>query len=512
MKAIILARVSTEEQREAGNSLPAQIERLEEYCRRKGLDVIEKFSFDESAYKTRRDEFDDILKSIEQNKNKIAVCFDKVDRFSRNVFDKRVAMLYDLAMADKIELHFASDNLVITSNISAVEKFHFGINLGLAKYYSDAISDNTRRAFEQKRRNGEWTGKAPIGYKNIQDDKGNKDIVLDEERAHLVRRIFELYATGNYSIKKVQEQITKDGLLSTQEEKPLALSMVEYILKNPFYHGMARSTRETYEHKYLPLITKQLFDQCQQVLQSWGKKQFQYAAKPYIFRGLLRCARCGCSMSPETAKGKYVYYACSNGKKDICDTKVYVAEKDLLKPIYAILRALDKLPQEKIDEVVEGLKKSHESKQAYHGNALTGLRKEYDMLQQRLDKMYLDHLDGRITQDAYDKYLQQFKGRQQNINLLLSEHTDADESYIIAATTVLNLAKRALSLFESSEVLEKRALLNFLLQNSTVDGKKPCYALRSPFDAILAFAKRPTGLPDLDSNQGDDFQRVASYH
>lgn len=104
---------------------------------------------------------------------------------------------------------------------------------------------------------------------------------------------------------------------------------------------------------------------------------------------------------------------------------------------------------------------------------------------------------GGITQDVYDKYLQQFKARQQNINLLLEEHTYADESYVIAATTVLNLAKRALSLFESSEVLEKRALLNFLLQNSTVDGKKPSYALRSPFDAILTFAKRPTGLRSL---------------
>ncbi|OGX30853.1 MAG: hypothetical protein A2787_01430 [Omnitrophica WOR_2 bacterium RIFCSPHIGHO2_01_FULL_48_9] len=509
MKAIILARVSTEEQRDAGNSLPAQIERLQDYCKRKGLEIIEKFSFDESAYKTRRDEFDNILKSVEQSKEKIAVCFDKVDRFSRNVFDKRVATLYDLAMADKIELHFASDNLVITSNISAVEKFHFGINLGLAKYYSDAISDNTRRALEQKRRNGEWTGKAPIGYKNIEDERGNKDIVFDEEKAHLVRRIFELYATGNYSIKKVREQITKEGLLS-REERPLAPSMVEYILKNPFYHGVARSKREIYQHKYLPLITKALFDQCQQILRGWGKKPFQYAAKPYVFRGLLRCARCGCAMSPEMAKGKYVYYACSNGKQT-CE-KTYVPERDLLKPIYKILRSLDRLPQEKIDEVVSGLKKSHEAKQAYHGNALTGLRTEYDVLQKRLDKMYLDHLDGRITQDAYDKYLQQFKARQQEINILLEEHTDADESYYVAASTVLNLAKRALEIFESSEVAEKRALLNFLLQNSVVNRKKPMFALRSPFDTILTFANQPTGLRDLDSNQGDDFQRVASYH
>ena len=62
MKAIILARVSTEEQREAGNSLPAQVARMERYCEQQNFEVIETFSFDESAYKTKRDEFDKILK------------------------------------------------------------------------------------------------------------------------------------------------------------------------------------------------------------------------------------------------------------------------------------------------------------------------------------------------------------------------------------------------------------------------------------------------------------------
>lgn len=494
MKAIILARVSTEEQRDAGNSLPAQIERMKAYCARKDLTIAKTFSFDESAYKTKRDEFDKILDYLQSNKEKVAVCFDKVDRLSRNVFDKRVSLLYDKAVADEIELHFVSDGQVINSEMSAVQKFQFGMSLGLAKYYSDAISDSVRRAFEQKRRNGEWSGKGPIGYINIKDENENKDIVFDPERSHLVRRIFELYATGNYSLKKVRDQITKDGLLS-QNGKPLAPSMIEHILKNPFYHGVARSKRGIFPHKYLPLIDKKLFDCCEGVRLGWGKKPFQYAAKPHIFRGLLRCARCGCAMSPETAKGKYVYYSCTNAKKDLCDKKVYIPEKDLLKPVYEILGALDRLPQERIDEVVEGLKSSHRSKEAFHNDALAGLRKEYDILQQRLDKMYLDHLDGRITQDAYDKYLHQFKSRQQELNLLLEEHTEADESYFVAASTVLNLAKRALEIFESSEVPEKRALLNFLLQNSTVDGKKPMFTLRSPFDTILSYTAIHTGLP-----------------
>ncbi len=83
MKAIIIARVSTKEQREAGNSLPAQVSRLQKYCQNKGFEILQTCSFDESAYKIQRDAFDRIIDFILEQKEKIAVCFDKVDRLSR---------------------------------------------------------------------------------------------------------------------------------------------------------------------------------------------------------------------------------------------------------------------------------------------------------------------------------------------------------------------------------------------------------------------------------------------
>jgi len=109
MKAILIARVSTEEQKEAGNSLPAQVARLERYCQNKDYEIIRICSFDESAYKGQREEFDRILDFILEQTEKVIVCCDKVDRLSRNVFDKRIALLYEQALNDKIELHFISD-------------------------------------------------------------------------------------------------------------------------------------------------------------------------------------------------------------------------------------------------------------------------------------------------------------------------------------------------------------------------------------------------------------------
>ena len=102
MKAILIARVSTEEQKEAGNSLPAQVARLERYCQNKGFKIIKVCSFDESAYTDNRDEFDRILDFIIEQKEKLAVCCDKVDRLTRNVFDKRVSFLYEKALKDEL--------------------------------------------------------------------------------------------------------------------------------------------------------------------------------------------------------------------------------------------------------------------------------------------------------------------------------------------------------------------------------------------------------------------------
>ena len=104
----------------------------------------------------------------------------------------------------------------------------------------------------------------------------------------------------------------------------------------------------------------------------------------------------------------------------------------------------------------------------------------------------------RITKEEHAKKLKGFKERQYDINIQIEEHTRADENYHITASTVLNLAKNALTLFESSEIEEKRALLNYLLQNSVVDGKQLVFTLRKPFDSILTFANQPTGLWWLD--------------
>lgn len=487
MKAIILARVSDKKQ----DSNEAQVVRVSDYVKFKGLIVWKTVEIEESSTKGDREKFQEVIKIIQESKEPIALVVDTVDRLQRSF--KESVQLDELRKAGKIEIHFYRENLVVHKDSNSADLLRWDMAVMFARSYVLQLSDNVKRKFEQKRRNGEWTGRAPIGYKNIGEIKGNKDIIPDPKTAHLIRKMFELYGTGNYSTLTIRTEVTRHGLKSSVD-KPLALSMVNHILNNPFYYGEMLSKGKNYPHKYPPLISKELFCKCQQIRRGWGKKPFKYASKPYIFRGLVRCKKCGCSMSPETAKGKFIYYSCTNAKKNICNKKVYIPERDLLKPICAVLESFKSIPQAKIDEIVEDLRKSNEGKELYHKESLRALRQEYDTIQTRLSRLADLLINQSITKDIYDNKLKEMKEKQYDINIQIDDHTKADENYYITASTVLNLAKNALNLFESSEVLEKRAMLNFLLQNCVANEKKLEFDLRSPFNHILAFANQPIGL------------------
>jgi len=101
----------------------------------------------------------------------------------------------------------------------------------------------------------------------------------------------------------------------------------------------------------------------------------------------------------------------------------------------------------------------------------------------------------RIIQDVYDKKLKEYKEKQTDLLLQMEEHSNADEDFYLNASRVLDLASRALEIFESSETTEKRALLNFLLQNPVLDGKNLIFELKSPFDSILECSQTQNWCP-----------------
>lgn len=480
MKAILIARVSTEEQKEAGNSLPSQVARLEKYCHNKGFTILQVCSFDESAYTSNRTEFDKIIDFILAQKEKIAVCCDKVDRISRNVFDKRISILYDKALQDELELHFVSDGQVITSKISAVEKFQFSINLGLAKYYSDAISDNVKRAYEQLIKQGNWLTLAPIGYKNIRHPDGTADIIVDEDMAPLIKKSFELYATGTYSIELVRKKFLDDyGVKWTKGYLAKALS-------NPFYYGTMVIKGEKYPHKYPPIITKALFDKVQEIKQGFNTKPVKLAGKPALYRGLLRCHDCHLTITPELHKGNY-YYHCTqyNGKHNA----PWFREDTITEYLEKLFRQLQ-MPEDLAAQTLIELENLHSKDLTFHESQAKKLVQEQKTIKTMMDNLYLDKLKERITDSDYDKFFQKFKNDLEKIESNIDQLNKSNTDYYLTLKHVIDVTSKAFDIFKSSEVERKRLLIKLILSNFGVSGENLHSTAKKPFDLLLNCSDR----------------------
>ncbi len=490
MKSIYIARVSTEEQKEANNSLPAQMARMKKYGQNKEFEMLKEFSFDESAYKTQRSDFDNILDYVIEQKEKVAVCFDKVDRLSRNVFDKRVSLLYDKALKDEIELHFVSDGQVINSQLSAVEKFNFSISLGLAKYYSDAISDNVKRAQEQMLRMGTYPSRPSYGYKRVPIAKDKTEIVIEDFQSKIVKQAYELYATGAYSMMTLREKLDRDyGIKWSQ-------GFIDKILKDTFYYGMMKWNGKYYHHKYQPIITQELFDQVQRIKAGYNKIPHKFAGKPYAYRGLIKCATCGLAVTPEKHKG-IVYYHCTqyNGKH----SAEWLTEASITEQFENVFKRLQ-LPEHVVRQVVDNLNSVHQGKMDLHNEQYKKLTKEQQETSTMMDNLYLDRLKGRITEDQYDKFFQDLSDKKVEIGSRLALLSDAEDNYFITTKYILDIANRAYDLFMSSEVEEKRQLLKFVLSNLTLEGRTVRYDALKPFDEIINCNDRQLWLRDQDSN------------
>jgi len=486
MNAIIISRVSTEEQKNANNSLPAQKVRLEQYCQRKGYDIIKKFSFDESAYKENRKDFDEILDFVINQKETVAVCFDKVDRLSRNIFDKGVSLLYEKATKSEIELHFVSDGLIINDQKSATEKFQFNIGLSLAKYYSDAISDNVKRAIEAKLQRKEWPGKAPFGYKNIDQKDGKKHIVQDEYKSQIVKKIFEWYASGSTSFKLIREKLLKDYNIKYSQ------GMLDSMLKNPFYYGEMKYNGRILAHKYEPIIARCLFDKVQRVKASYHKKPHKFAGLPYPYRGLIHCADCGCMITPEKKKNKFIYYHCTQYHGKHTNAK-WLREEQITNQLGKAFQRLQ-VPQEVVEDILDALKQLHGNKQLFREDQVTNLNSEKEKYAQRLERLVEMRMDASITKSKYEEKRKEYRAKQKEITKKIGKLNYADEEYYLTSEYLLKLASNAGKLFESSEVHEKRLLLKMVLQNLELNGRKAQFDWIKPFDKIAFYASRQSWL------------------
>lgn len=477
-------RVSTQKQGE-GVSLEAQREAIEQFAARNGITISNWFEEKVTAAKSGRPLFNSMITLLRRGKAQ-GVVMHKIDRSARNFADwARIGDLSDVG----IDVHFASETLDFRSRGGRLSA---DIQAVIAADYIRNLRDETLKGMRGRLKQGLFPWGAPLGYLN--NGKG-KPKTFDPVRAPLVRHLFDLYASGGYSIISLRAEMERLGLRNIRGGV-VSKKGVEVILSNPFYCGtvLVRSTGETFSGIHEPLIAASLFQAVQD--RKAGKAGKKVTRHSHVFAGLFRCSQCGLAMIPELQKG-HVYYRCHT---PTCLTKC-VREEAIDELLRRELRSVQ-LTDEQRERVREVVSQWFATDHDDQGRPAVELQlAQAEARRQRLTDFLID---GTITRDDYmtknaELAVERARLTERRDRLQKNATTPVDLQCFLEL--VDNLERH----YVSAPRTTKRQIVELATSNRVVGGKNPDLEpqnwLLAPQFLIAALSgdpKRPTSRTGRD--------------
>ena len=427
-KAVILARVSSKSQ-EDGYSLDAQLDICRKYASQKNLEVLEEFCIVESSTQGARTKFQKMLHFVEQQKENIAILVHTVDRFQRRFNESIKCEPYILE--GKMELHFIQSGLVITAENYLNNTIMWDMNVVGARAYINALKMHTRKGIAHKIQNGEWPGKAPVGYQNVKNAQGKRTIEINEKTGPLIKKVFEMYSTGNYTMRGLAKWLSDEGIRSERGTR-YTLSSVHRLLQNPFYYGTMEIKGELRPHVHGALISKHLFDMCQNVRNGYHQQHTHYGSKEFVFRSVIKCPDCGTLISPYTKARKanngihyhtYLMYSHYKAKKDgFTCTAEQIREEDALQQTQAALEKI-KIAPEVLKVALNDLQESTFNDLEYARNKEVAAKKRLACIDSERSSLFSKEAAGLIDESFLTARLKELKAEEEHLKLDAQSHT-----------------------------------------------------------------------------------------
>lgn len=342
----LYARKSTEQDEKQALSIDSQVKEMLQIADRDGLEVIDIRREAHSAKDSgQRPVFKEILQDIQRGRY-TGILTWAPDRLSRNAGD--LGSLVDLMDQNLLsEIRTYGQRFTNSPN----EKFLLMILCSQAKLENDNKSINVKRGLRTRVEMGLWPAPAPTGYLKDKSIDKKCHVIIDPERAHIIRQMFEKVAYEKWSGRKIYHWLKFDLNFKTPRgNKNLTLSNIHLLLKNTFYYGeyeFPRKSGKWYKGNYEPLITKELFDLVQAQLTRQVTRS-EFGSKEFAFTRLMTCGLCGSGICADEKLKKqkngnihrYVYYGCSKAKDRNCKCG-YLNEDDLIEQLQGLADNID---------------------------------------------------------------------------------------------------------------------------------------------------------------------------
>lgn len=500
IKYFIYCRKSSEDDGRQILSLESQEKEMRRLAEQLNLGNPKLFRESQSAKAPGRKTFNDMIARIERGEAQGLLCW-KLDRLARNFIDG--GRIIDMLQRGTIrEIQTYERKYLPTDNVLMM-----AVELGTANQFIKDLSSNTKRGLRMKIEMGQPPTYAPTGYLN---DLITHNWVPDPVRAPFVIQAFEMYDSGQYSVRQLTERLHRAGF-TTRNNKPVAKSVVGTMLRRHAYYGHFISKGELKRGAYKALVSKEQWDRVQDRLE--GRITYKDRKNKLVFkyRGFLFCGECGCSITAERKKG-HVYYRCTKSK-GFC-SQAYLREEELETQLLDIFERVQ-LNKGDVGSIHGQLLAFYEEDQRLQGQTLKNLRTKLTLLEEEKKKIYrkLVLSDGDIDREIVLELKQDVESKIKAIQDQVDQLADNSYSWLEQSSNLLQLATQAKELFQKATFEQKRELLDFVSSNRILRDKKLAYTLNKPF-AVAAEIKagkavggendddRPIWLRDLDSNQG----------
>lgn len=453
--AVSYLRVSTRGQAERGGgadegfSIPAQREANKKKALSMGAIIGKEFvDRGASAKSADRPELQKMLEYVKENADRVNyVIVHKIDRLARNRGDDvdimRILREYG------VQLVSASESI---DDTPAGMLLH-GIMSSIAEFYSQNLATEVKKGMGEKVKSGGTASRAPLGYLNIRrvDEKGREErtVVLDEERAPLVKLAFEEYATGKWSLEDLAEHLAACGLTTRATPKipstPINKKSLNALLIKPYYKGIVVYKGVEYAGNHPAIVSASLWQQVQDVLASHinGERTREH---PHFLKGSLYCRNCGSRMIITYAKSHsgvyYPYFVCAgrhSKREKSCKMKsvlIDVVEKQV-QQIYDNYS----LPLKVREYLEDWIGRNIENEREKYSIELDGLRREKEKLQRKQEKLLEAHYNDAIP-------LSLLKSEQQKIAKQLAMIDSEVKAHECAFSSIKEQLKDALDLME----------------------------------------------------------------
>lgn len=450
---------------EDGYSIPAQVKACEAEAASRGARVIKAYvERAESAKSDDRPVLQQMLKELPTLGVKYLIVH-KVDRLARNRLDD--ATLYQRLVGMGIKLVSASENIDETP---AGGLMH-GMLATFAEYYSNNLATEIMKGLRRKHEQGGTPHKPPIGYLSKRELIGGQDIrsvIVDEERAPLVRRAFSLYATGEWTLHKLAAYLEAEGLRSRgtrrYPERPLSNSRIHALLHNPYYMGVVVWNGQRYPGKHEPLVDQDTFDRVQMLLAGARVGGERPQKHEHYLRGSVFCDECLGRLLYGRHRGRsgrhYEYFCCNNRavrRRGQCSSghfSVEVTEEHIIEQVWATVFIPPEVQQQIREELRHELAERTgviEREAERHERTLAQIEAKQEKL---IQLYYQDLVAEKVFQAEQDKLKAERRAADHLRTTAAAQLGDIEQSLELALSRV----DRSQEVYQDGTALERRVM------------------------------------------------------